>query len=51
MLTRRRSQLRPLRRDHHAALHWARKNGTPSSARMGTAEARPVGRREGALGA
>ena len=51
MLTRRRSHLRTLRLDHHAALHSARKNGHPVVGRIGTAEARPVRKREGALGA
>ena len=51
MLTRRCSHVRTLRLDHHAALHPARKNGHLGVGRIGTAEAQPVPKREGALGA
>jgi hypothetical protein len=51
MLTRRSSHLCTLRLDHHAALHSASKNGHPWRCRNGTAEAKPVPQREGALGA
>ena len=51
MLTRRRSHVRTLRLDHHAALHSARKNGHLVVGRNGTAEARAVPQREGAFGA
>jgi hypothetical protein len=51
MLTRRSSHVRTLRLDHHAALHSARKNGHLIVGRNGTAEAKPVPKRAGALGA
>jgi hypothetical protein len=50
MLTRRSSH-RSLRLDHHAALHSARQNGHLGVGRNRTAEAKPVPKRDGALGA
>jgi hypothetical protein len=51
MLTRRCSHVHTLRLDHFAALHSASKNGHLGIGRNGTAEAKPVPQREGALGA
>jgi hypothetical protein len=51
MLTRRCSHVHTLRLDHFAALHSASKNEHLGIGRNGTAEAKPVPQREGALGA
>jgi hypothetical protein len=51
MLTRRCSHVHTLRLDHFAALRSASKNGHLGIGRNGTAEAKPVPQREGALGA
>ena len=51
MLTRRRSHLRTLRLDRHAAPYSARRNGHLVIGRNGTAEAMPVPKREGPLDA